>query len=66
LQKKNCKYKGNQSNSGQKGEGNAALTTWSLMQLREEGQMYHSKLEEVQTAGQQHNPEGERDRMSQK
>ena len=35
------------------------------MQLREEGQMYHSKLEEVQTAGQQHNPEGEGDRMSQ-
>jgi hypothetical protein len=28
------------------------------MQLREEGQMYHSKLEEAQTADQQHNPEG--------
>lgn len=29
------------------------------MQLLEEGQKYHSKLEEAQTAGQQHNPEGE-------
>jgi hypothetical protein len=45
--------------SGQKGERNAALTTSSLMQLREEGQMYHSKLEEAQTAGQQHNPGGQ-------
>lgn len=60
-----AKYKGNQSISGQKVKGNAALTTSSLMQLHEEGQMCHSKLEEVQTAGQQHNPEGERDRMSQ-
>ena len=33
------------------------------MQLHEEAQMYHSKLEEVQTEDQQHNPEG-RDKES--
>ena len=66
IVKEKLQYKGNKSISGQKGERNVALTTSSSMQLREEDQMYHSKLEEVQTASQQHNPEGERDRMSQK
>jgi hypothetical protein len=58
IVKEKLQYKSNKSISGQKGERNVALTTSSSMQLREEGQMYHSKLEEVQTAGQQHNPEG--------
>ena len=56
--KENKNIKASKVFQGKGGNGNAALTTLSLMQLHEEAQMYHSKLEEAQTEDQQHNPEG--------
>jgi hypothetical protein len=43
----------------QKRDCNTAHTILPLTQLLEEDQMHHSKLEEAQTEGQQHNPAGE-------